>query len=420
MILKSDLVYAEFLRHFLDVIQNEESRNTASLLSGCLRSSVVSAVAKTLGNSSSYLPLSSIIKAGLVDEHGTLLSSATHEKAKKIDLFFDHDRLIASLTLLNIEDTKYNHVQLITLVTCLQEAATRVLNGPFGIIFKNVSNISNPLAQEFIMRTLKNLSIKPLIDIADKIQFTSGCLSLTADAIAVISAEEKKFMAKGNMPFPETTPEEIEVPDEELQSIIQKKENKVASSDCIQVLDELVPCLARESKTKDELLEQEAQAHLLKLKCYILSKTAADEWQVKFQLLLCGDELTSGEDTVTLPHSVSQILAIINARPIPEPLSYRNALQEIQDIVRAYKADWYIWGRNQLPLFSAASAVEELHQLVLDFSLVEPEAGSALVNEEPTPLAFFTSAVNFGLSFFTEPEPPEATRKGEETKNLAL
>lgn len=80
MILKPDLVYAEFLKHFLDVIQNEESRNTATLFSGCLRSSVVSSFTKPLGINSSYLPLSSLIKAGLVDEHGMIVSDLKTEK----------------------------------------------------------------------------------------------------------------------------------------------------------------------------------------------------------------------------------------------------------------------------------------------------------------------------------------------------
>ena len=41
MILKPDLIYAEFLKHFVDVLQDEKMRDAASMASGCLRSPLI-------------------------------------------------------------------------------------------------------------------------------------------------------------------------------------------------------------------------------------------------------------------------------------------------------------------------------------------------------------------------------------------
>lgn len=179
---------------------------------------------------------------------------------------------------LKIDASKYSHKQQITFVTCCQEAANRVLTGRFGSFFERDLTISNPLIQEHIVRTLRDLSSLPLSGIVDKIQFNRGDTVFTEEAINAIKAEQQRFIEKASHA------EGIEVPDEELKLKTQKKIVSVAPSECIPIFDELVPCLATLPTTRAGVEEREAHAHLLKLKCFILAKTAADAWQVTMQL----------------------------------------------------------------------------------------------------------------------------------------
>lgn len=111
---------------------------------------------------------------------------------------------------------------------------------------------------------------------------------------------------------------------------------------------------------------------------------------------------------------MSQILSILNTlHHKTPPISYINALQEIQGIVQRYDENWYIWGRNQLPLFSAASAVSELHQLAMALPL-KP------VTEKSKEVSYLQSAINYGLSFFADIAGPAPAEKAEETKKNAF
>jgi len=352
MILKPSLVYAEFLEHFLAVIQDENTRNAASMLGGCLRSTPVSNITKNLlCKDSSYHPLSAVIASGCVTD-GMIASNA---QTKKLQLFFDDTRIQGALIRLGVDCARYTHIQQITLVTCCQEASNRVLTGDFQLFAENAATISNSSSQARVLDIVATLHVKALAGLMAKLQFTSD-FKLTEDSVLAIREQQKKFIEMAE------TNSMIDIPDTELMALCREIPTIVPEQERIQILNELTGLLAKDKEllNPSELLEHEAQLHLLKLHCTLLAITYKDLWQVKAQLISIGTELISGESRFVLPYSVSKIFDIIKSSKIKKTAGqHLLALQEIQGIARSYESDWYTWARNQVSFFASAPSVKE-------------------------------------------------------------
>ncbi len=394
MILKPDLIYVEFLEHFLAVIQDEHARNAASMLSGCLRSTPVSRTTKNLlCKDSSYLPLSALIQSGCIVD-GMVSSNA---QAKRLQLFFDETRVQGALRKLGMDYTKYNHIQQIILVTCCQEASNRTLTGGFQLFAENAATILDKPKQTRILEMLGNLHVRALSSIVSKLHFDSD-LNLTPEAILAIKEQKDKFIELAN------TNSFMEIPDAELMAISGEDSTTVPAHERIPILNELSLLLTIDTEclTPSELLEHQAHIHLLKFHCSLLAMTYKDLWQVKAQWIATGTELVLGETRITLPYSISRILELIKSnKSKTTPGKYLSSLHEIQEIARTYEADWYTWTRNQVSFLASAPAVKEFLAEVLAINM-GPAPKTSTVVEEP---GLLESVLYYGLSFFTPVEP---------------
>ena len=401
MILNVDLIYAEFLEHFLAVVQDEEAINVSTLASGFLRSEVLSTTIEKLSNNHSYIPLSAVKKAGLVDQHGTILTSQENPRSARVKLYVDKIRTLAVLKQLGVDHEKLTEVQQLVLVTCCQEAINRVITGPFRAFSQNVSQISNPLHQVKIIEVIQHMSIVTLGGIAAQLNFNANDTSLSPETILRIKRRRSQFIEMA-----ESNPG-IEIPIEIFVDEIPAVAMSVSFKDRIALFDDLVPSLAIDLQffKPNELLEHQSKLRLLKLQSAILSMTLDDQWRVKDQLLKPGTKIQLGDQSITLPNSISKIMAIIaetNAQR--HKASYLDALKKIRRVAQSYEQDWYTWGRNQLPYICSSPAVKELLNSVLAIDLDNPS-----LSKEPAELMSvgapgITDWVKYGLSFFAEEE----------------
>jgi hypothetical protein len=417
MILNVDLVYAEFLEHFLKVIQEEHARNEATLVSGFLRSEVLSLAIEKVCTDQSYIPLSSVIKAGLVDKSGAFCTR-DEPRAERVKLYFDKVRTQGVLQQLGIDDSQFSEIQQLIFVTCCQEAVNRVITGPFRLFSENVDKLSKPSHQEQIIAVLKQMTLVTLGSLASALQFNPSDTSLSAESILVLKRKRVFFLnlAKENPG--------LDIPDEELTQYRAEPAVNLSAQERVKIYDELIPTLAIDPSVlnADEQLEHEAKLRLLKLHSIILAMTVNDEWQVKGQWLKQGSTVAMTEQTVKLPHSVSQILETISlVNEQKHRSSYRAALKRIQKIAKEYEQDWYTWGRNQLPLVCSSPAVKKFLNLVLSLDLDKPSPIKAVAKKE-APVQRQTALaewVDYGLSFFGAPPATAETAQTPKTLKSA-
>ncbi|MDI1352140.1 MAG: hypothetical protein PSV35_05125 [bacterium] len=399
MILNTDQYYADFLDTFLAVIQDKKAKNAATLASGFLRSTHIALTVEKLGHDNSYIPISAVIKAGLVDEQGFILPK-TNPRAKRAGLFFDQVRTLAALNQLSIPKEQFSEIQQIFFVTCCQEAINRMLTSSLGVFVENAANITNPMQQATILTLLKQIAIIAFGKTANAIKFNPGSTSLSPESILLIKRQKMLLqkMADDNSG--------IAIPDEELIAVSNERERGLSSHYRITILDELIPCLAMDPLflTETEQKEHQAKFNLLKLHCSILSMTINDSWQVKAQWLKAGHPFDMGDTTVILPYSISTILKVIDVTHAKKHLAdYSSALAEIQTIARKNHHDWYRWVRNQLPLISSSPAVKELLDSVLGIDLEQPPITDNAISTKSFFKAwvlYLEKIIYYGLSFF--------------------
>lgn len=415
MILKEALIYAEFLDHFLTIIQDKEEVDCATLGSGFLRSTKLSTIIGKISNDNSYIPLSALIKAGLVDERGSIVLSP-NPRAERIGLFFDQDRTLGLLQQLGINPELLTEVQQLVLVTCFQEAANRMLNGSFRVFAQNGNNIEDPVQQETVLKILTRGGLIALGEVAAQIRFNPMDISLTPESLLLI---KRKWIQSDKQA--ESTAG-IDISDEYLQQPLLTEEAVLPLRDRIHILDELIPSLVIDasSLSVQEQMEHRAKLQLLSLHCTILSMTLNDRWQVKAQWLQPGAQVRVGEHLVTLPHSISTILGII-ARTMAQKhrANYCSALVSIQQTAQLYQRDWYTWGRNQLPFISSSLAVTEILNSVLAIDLREADPAASM-RETPTVTEALTEALFSGLTLFGVSSEPSSSGTAARQDNDVL
>lgn len=361
MILKPELVYAEFLEHFIDIIEDESNRNDATLVSGCLRCTNVSSFIKPLCADHTYIPLSSVIAAGLVDESGNLLLS----KIETGFVFYDKSRVEAGVKQLYLESSSYSDIQKIIVLSACQEAVNRVLNGAFGALTRSTADTANPDLQQKVLSILKNISAEAFRRLKDKVSFKANSTRLAKTSVEALLLERNDFFVLSSknpgLHFNDII-DEANIAVEPRGLLIKER---------IKILNELVPCLIKmkQDLTPIALKELEAQVNIIRIYSNILALSLTNSWQVKVQWVAVGEELNVGNKKVTLPYSVSKIMKIIKDKPLN---SHVNTLLQIQKVAREHKQDLYSWGRNQIPFFASAPAVSELLSQILAIETAEP------------------------------------------------
>ena len=407
MILKPDLIYAEFLKHFVNVLQDEKMRDAASMASGCLRSPLIPSLMGDLLSKKerSYLPLSAVFESGCIVD-GMITATPPVSQLK---LFFDEVRVQALLNSLDIDHKKYTHVQQILLTVSCQEAVNRVLNGDFKLFAENIANISDFSSQKRILELVSSMNVHALKDLISELHFTDD-FKLTETSTAAIKRQQEKFLA-----LAEVNPS-INVPEAEIYPLATPITNHIPVQDRIQILNELTLLLAKDKSTfsASELLEYEAHIHLLKIHSNLLAITYNDLWQVKVQLVSVGQEIVSEEVTIVLPYSISQIFDLIKGTKLTDTTGkYLTALKEIQSVATRYESDWYTWTRNHISFLASAPAVKNFLSTVsaidMGFRAASPSS------EEESGL--FASILSYGLSFFSAEisDEDEALAKNDES-----
>lgn len=123
MILNINGIYAEFVDRFLTIIQDDAAQNQATLVSGFLRAKILnSTVDKGLSVDQSFVPLSAVLKSGLVNKEGNISKLSLSEQARRILFSFDQERTLAQVVKIGLEPTHYTEAQQLILVTACQEA----------------------------------------------------------------------------------------------------------------------------------------------------------------------------------------------------------------------------------------------------------------------------------------------------------
>lgn len=395
MILKEDLIYASFLDKFISIIEDEAAKNRATLVSGFLQSNQVSFALEQITQDINYIPLSAVINSGLLDNEGRFILENNELPSTKIGLFVDIARTQGQLHALGLEQCEWTEVQQLVFVTCCQEAVNQVLEGIFKVFYENVTHVSDT-HRDTILHILKNMPTLGFSPIISKLHFETNALTLTSDTIAAITAQRELFLDASDEAH------EIMIPDEELLAEELPKVTAVSTQMRIDILNELIPCLAvdEEQLNAEEALERSAKLSLLKLHSNILSMTLNDQWQINKQWLRPGRNIDLGSASIALPHSISNILDIITrTRTQKNNANYLNALRDIRSIAKSYEQDWYTWGRNQLPYISASPAVKVFLSSVLAINI-----GQESELQEPEPAfvvsSYTTSAINLGISLF--------------------
>lgn len=397
MNLNHPAIYTEFLNHFLTIIQDEEQKNTATLFSGFLRATSLVETVSSLNADLTYIPLSSVMKAGLIDRNFQFMrpenaDKETVRRIKSIGFFFDKDRVNGALNELGVDKTQYTQIQQLILITACQEAKNRVLSGDFNRFAGNVANIEDDDGKTQVVQIIQLLDSMAFGNIKQAITFTPGTTHLTPEAIAIIEnrRDESLEMAKSN--------NGTDIPEDQLGKVLSPITAKLPSSLLIDIYDELIPCMVINLNVLSEaqLIKHEAKFQLLKLHCTILSLTLNDLWQVKLQWMRQGQQVIVGEHLITLPHSISSILKSIEDAVAQKHLAdYVLTLHEIQEIAKNYGQDWFTWSRNKLPLFQSSPAVGEFLEKVLQITL-------GIADETPTILHSNAGAINEGLNYFAQ------------------
>jgi hypothetical protein len=402
MILNPNLIYAEFLDNFLTIIQDEEEKNKAILVSGFLRARLTGV---TLGDGSSNVPLSSVSKSNLIDRQGNFATAETSEAAERVIFFFDKKRTEAQLISIGVDCSLLSETQQLVFTTACQEAANRVIEGSLKVFIANLPNISNAVQQNLLLSFMQGMYITAFRALTPSIQFNSNSLDLTRESLLQINRERLQFLKLN------TEESNVIFPDEELTGPIVPGPDMLSLSEQIKLHDELLPTVAIDPTLlyPEERLEHQAKLKLLQLYATILEMTKKDAWQVKAQWLRKGDAIQVGAQDIILPHSVSEIVHIMAGELSKKhKANYQDALMRVQSIAAAYNKDWYRWIRNMLPLVSASA---ELMNLLSETLQIEPHSLPQLSTPEPTSLV--SRLVNYSFSFWSDGETENKVIAGE-------
>lgn len=398
MKLNINTLYAEFLTHFLSIIQKEEERNAATLGSGFLRVTILATAMVNIAADNSYIPLSAAMKAGLVTVKGNFIPP-DHPLTISSGLSFDRQRTQGQLDLLQIDYQIWTETQQLVFVACYQEAMNRVLQAE---LFASADQFSGTL-QETVTTLMKECGFTALAPIVTHLSFISGANTLTTEAINKLKQQRAAWYEQAQCTKELEIPEEILIRKEALQ-----QEYTVSLVDRITLLDELLPTLTQEIKALNYQAQLARASKLIVLKIYstILSMTLRDCWQVKTQWLQPGTQVQIGQQAITLPHSISKIIEIIvSALAQKDQADYYAALKSIQQIAVDYKNSWYTWGRNTFtPHFASPKAVSALIDEIIK---INPEEHSSFVppsltqtSEQNTWGDYFSTGLSY--LFFTE------------------
>jgi hypothetical protein len=401
MILKVEAICAEFLEHFLTIIQDEEAQNNATLASGFLRSSALVGAIDKISYRMSFIPLSAAMKAGLIDANDNFIldkddDSEQSLRARRMGFSFDSDRVSAFLHQLGVKGSELNQKQQLVLTTSCQEAASRVINGSLRILTANPLNIINENHQQIVIDLITNLANMALGGIVGDIHFKLTDTHLLPDSFLHIKRHKELFleMAKAS--------QGIEILQTE-KFLADASPPRLSLTLISSILDELIVALIVDPQhvTPEKKVEHEAKLHLLKLYCTILSLTLEDSWKVNAQLINLGQQVAVGEKSITLPHSISQILDVIaKTMQQKQGADYSGALRSIQEIAQKHQDDLFVWARNHISFLRSSSKVEELLKSVLSIKLEGNGLSSAAPSSSSSSSGSVEKWMDYGIGMF--------------------
>lgn len=372
MLLKLNAIYAEFIDNFLTIIQDEEEKNKATLVSGFLRARILSS---KIGIDNSAVSLSAVMKSGLVSQEGRFESAENDEKAKHAVFTFDKARTQAQLVRVDFDCSQWTEMQQLTMVAVIQEAMNRIVATSLKPYLANLQHITDLEHQMLLRQLLQEMDVSALKQIAKQIHFNHGTLSLSPESLVLLNRKRHIFLTLA------ASEPALNIADDAFIAAENPVPALLSLSQQILFLDELLPALVLDASvlSQEEEQEQEIKLQLLLLYGKILAGTKENLWQVKAQWMRPGDSVSVGSNEVKLPASVSEIMNIISVELSKKHnANYKDALTRVRAVAQQYEQDWYTWIRNQLPYVAASAALKEFLKGVLNISVDGASSSSSL------------------------------------------
>ena len=311
-------LHVEFLANFLAIMENEQARNEAILVSNILKAQLPNwRVAKI-----KHIPLSAAMKAGLFDENGNIKSTAKRGEQEEgvTHVTLTIDPRTSQLGQLNLDQKELSDAQKITLMSCCLVATNRVLEGQFSKIFANIDSISDTETQKRLVVIQQQMPVLALAN-SVKIRFEDGGTQFTADTIQSIKQRQEEC----NQLIREGIATEI--PDTELPRELLTNQDRLPYDKIILVLDELLPCLIDSPESDTKRRERQVKLAILQLYCTILSLIREKQLP----------RMT--DDQIAFPQSIAAIMKHIEVCLTNKTITYLELLEEINKITIEYQQD---------------------------------------------------------------------------------
>jgi hypothetical protein len=401
----TDVYTAEFLQHFLAIIQSQEKVNSAVLGSGFLRASVLNKTIAPISTDRSFIPLSAAQLAGLIDASGNILTDEHNEIVQRLEFSFDAQRTTGLLVSLGFPNMHYSMAQQLVLAATIQEAEHLTLLGSFRIFYANTQSMSNEELRERILNFQKNLALLALNDLAIQLQFRPNSYTLTDHSVAIVQEKYRILVITSTYPSED-------IPDGELinDELPEEKPTAIDHKERVPLVNEIIATLSQKTPITNHE-EYVAKIKVLRLLADIYSSTLHDKWGVTAQLVRCGGCLSIEGRNTTLPATIYQIMQIIHEAMLPEQTTtYLQTLRRIQTISKHYASlGGYTWIRNFFPVVAASKEAIAFHQQVLAIRMPSLEKSEEAIQ---SPLSALTSIL-FSASFAADDEEDSGDKSND-------
>ncbi len=176
-------ILAALLKEFLAVITDPTQINRATLETGFLKASILTKVVAPIAPNSTYVPLSALIEAGLINDEGNFIVAST------VAIEFDKNRTQAEISAMGLTYASLNQSQQLVLAAAYRAAATKIGETYLAVDLSSVDE----LAATLIKTLNKELGALAFGGISKKIQFNSQTTHLTEAAITAIKEAQQQF-----------------------------------------------------------------------------------------------------------------------------------------------------------------------------------------------------------------------------------
>ena len=316
-----------FLEKFLEIIQNPQQVNTAIFYGGALRANRLNQHIPNPSDTATYLPLTSIQLAGLVDERtGHFIEDGA--MAEKLGFSFDASRVSESASSVGLNPSNSTDKQRLIFAACFQEACNQI----------NEQDADLPKLRANIMNLMESMGIQRFSEINAIVQtFASAAFTSLGDLPLVFEGYQLSAASIDRIQQQIETLKMVEADGIEIDNTLLT-DSPVLSAVRRDVdrrifeLDRLIACLAIDSGALDSgaLREHLAKLFLLRYQYCVLYQTERKGWTPKFHRDI--------PDAV--PAGIARHLACIEQASSNE-MSYVEALTELKAVSQAYLDSWF-------------------------------------------------------------------------------